>query len=526
MRPFSGMRLHIIVGMAILYASAYFLLPLSAMGEYLLPSRDYAGLIVLPSIVAIVGVSVFGELAVRSSRWLPPLVVTLCATLLMSVMSMIGVKGVMYAAGIDWQDKVPRGPDLLATLRYVKYGSFALVVSLVWFFRAFRPQLARFLSCLGFALGALALFRLVALWYGPEASPIASSNAAPSTDAFRGTLTARGADTVPSISAASRRVVWVIFDETDFDYVFANDGQPRPGLTNFGRLAGSSVFAANANSPASATLYSIPALLTDTPLYGVGVRLSGAGTLLLERRDGRETPFKESTTIFGALRSTGRTASVLGFLHPYCRLFILQKCESFPSPAYGFGGLDAALWANVPYVLSAKIREFSPWEDITENSLRLLPEYLSRNDALTFIHLNVPHLPAGHADKVLHVAASANPLTEYARNLLLTDRVLGEIMAQLQKDSAHREIVLVVSTDHWLRNRWYRANVSETSRRVPLMVWKVGDSTGVLVSKPVSTIHTAAMILEYLDGTLNTQAEIARWWEQQTVHPSFMAPDT
>jgi len=524
------MRWHTIVGMAVLYAAAYFLLPLSAMGEYLLPSRNYAGLIVLPSIVAIVVVSVFGELAVRASRWLPALWVTLFATLLLSAITLIGVKGVMYAAGIDWQDKVPRGPDLLATLRYVKYGSFVLIVSLVWFFRAFRPQLARFLSCLGFALGALALFRLLVLWYGPAASPIASSIAAPSTLAFDGALTARAAATVPSISTASsvasRRVVWVIFDETDYDYVFSNDGQPRPGLTNFGRLAGSSVFAANANSPASATLYSIPALLTDTPLYGVGVRLSGAGSLLLDRGDGGETPFEESTTIFGALRSTGRTASVLGFLHPYCRLFILQKCDSFASPAYGFGGLDAALWANVPYVLSARIRRFSPWEDITDSSLRLLPEYLSRDDALTFIHLNLPHLPAGHADKVLHVAASANPLTEYARNLLLTDRVLGEIMTQLEQESAHREIVLVVSTDHWLRNRWYRANVSETSRRVPLMVWKVGDSKGVFVSKPVSTIHTAAMILEYLDGTLNTQAEIARWWEQQTVHPSFMAPDT
>jgi hypothetical protein len=151
---------------------------------------------------------------------------------------------------------------------------------------------------------------------------------------------------------------------------------------------------------------------------------------------------------------------------------------------------------------------------------------LVRDDALTFLHLNVPHLPAPYADEFLGLAGSADPLVEYSRNLIVADRVLGEVVAELQRQVVRHQLLLIVSGDHWLRNRWYRANEPEQSKPVPFIAWIVGDTKGTQISQRISTIHTAAMILEYLDGELSTQAEIANWLVSQEFYPTFIVPGT
>jgi hypothetical protein len=99
-------------------------------------------------------------------------------------------------------------------------------------------------------------------------------------------------------------------------------------------------------------------------------------------------------------------------------------------------------------------------------------------------------------------------------------------MSELKTTSARSDVLLVVSTDHWLRKRSYQVNDAESSRPIPLLMWKVGQTEGIVISRPVSTFHTASMILDYLDGRVSTQADIANWWEHQTVYPSFIAPNT
>jgi len=284
-----------------------------------------------------------------------------------------------------------------------------------------------------------------------------------------------------------------------------------------------SLFATRANSPASATVYSIPALLTGIPIGGGGIRLDKFGNLLLQRTDLSWVPFTEATSIFGVLAASGRGASVLGFLHPYCRLFATERCESSPWPDE-VGGWDAALWANVPGLLSAVLGHPNYWSAISERALQVLPEYLKRDDALTFVHLNLPHLPAAYADKVLHLPGSPDPLVEYSHNLRLADRTLGQIMETLQQQASRHDILLVVSTDHWLRNAFYQANVPEASRPVPLIMWRVGETDSIELSQPVSTVHTAALILSFLQGSVSTQADMAQWWAGQTTSPAFIAP--
>jgi hypothetical protein len=517
------LSLYSLVGLPLLYASAYFLPPLGSTGAYFLPSDNLCSLIIVPSVafVAVGAVAIY-LISAAARAWCTPRVATVGAVLALSLLTLIALKGIVYAAGYDWQERIPRGQEILSSLRYFKFAVSFIVLVLVWTTRRALPKLNRLLSSFGFAFGVLAVMRLFVLWNGTQALLALPATASAAQSVQASSVAARAAP--PPADARPRRVVWVLFDETDFNRVYAAEAGERLELPNFDRLARTSVFATNANSPASATLYSVPALLAGVPISGTGVQIRGGESLLLERANAKPIPFGEATSIFGAITASGRGASVLGFFHPYCKLFKLQRCDSFPFPE--IGGLDGALWANIPDSISMKLRHKDYWADITQRSLLRLPQYLARDDALTFIHLNFPHLPADYADQLLHLPPSSSPLTEYSRNLLFTDRILGRIVQELQQQASRHELLLVVSSDHWLRNRWYRASEPETSRPIPLIVWRVGESTGYVLSQPVSTVHTAAMILDYLNGNLSTQEDIARWWANQPVYPSFIAPET
>ena len=510
--PTRYFSLRTLVGLPLLWASMYFVPLLDASRAYLLPSNDLIEWIVLPSLVAVAA----GALLLLSIspvlRWINPRIAIGAEAIGLTILAITAVKVLFLAAGYRWEQLIPTGGyvPLGLSLYLCKYGFCFGILAVMWAGRGHLRRWTRLLSGLGLSLGVLAAIRIFFLWNTHQPTP------EPST----GMATPKPSATSPVPAGTHvRRVVWVIFDESDYNRMYGAEAPAAPELTNFARLARSAVFATNANSPAGSTLYSIPALLAGVPIGGDGIRFDRSAAPSLEETDGTIVPFDERATIFGALAAGGRTASVLGFYHPYCKLFTLQRCDSFPWPQVG--GWTPALWGNAPVFLSNMVGS-AYFGEVTENLLRLLPEYLARDDALTFVHLNLPHLPASYADKALHLPASRVPLEEYSRNLILADRVLGRIITLLERQSSEKELLLVVSTDHWLRNWSYGDPAPEVSRKVPFIAWKVGATQGEVLTHPLSTVHTASMILDYLDGKISSQSEIGRWWEDKPVYPSFM----
>jgi len=512
------------VGLPLLYASGYFLPISRGGGAYLLPSHDLFQAIVLPTLVLVVlGAILMAVASLVTRAWIDPRVATIGAVIVLSLLSLVALKGLLNAAGYEWQESVPRGTsDLRESLLQVRLILFSTTVLSIWAARFMILRITRLLSSIGFAFAVLMIIRLLSIAYDDHDPPIRATKADANHHTMQSNVNAD--QTVnASVIEKKRRVVWVVFDETDYRRAFGDESLNADSLVNFKKLMTRSAFATNANSPASATLYSIPALLMGTPISGQGLRIDKASNLWVES-NGKWIPFSEETSIFGSLASSDRKASVLGFFHPYCKIFLLARCDSFTWPEVG--GPFAAIWSNIPVFAASALGHPDPWVSITEKTLQLLPQYLARDDALTYIHLNIPHLPASYADRYLHLAPSGAPLTEYSRNLLLSDHILGAILDQLEAEKERHEVLLVVSTDHWLRNRWYRANSPEVSRPILFSAWKVGETHGVVLAEPVSTVNTASMILRYLDGTLTTEADIAQWWASEPVYPSFIAPNT
>lgn len=513
--------LYSLAGITLLYSSAYFLPALTPKGLYFFHPEDLgrfcAAALGQFMVFLCLNTAVYaGARALLPKRW-----VELLAFPLFALLVLLAAKGLFDVYGMDWYRALPAAwGDPLTVRRAVKVCAFLASLALLGATSRSLAKWSRALASLGFAFGILAVCRIVWLAAAtPHAGvPPAAANAATAVHAS----SVEGPAAAAVKSDRPKRVVWVIFDETDLGPIHGRELVPPDQLPNFKRLAAESVSAVRANSPASSTVYSIPALLSGVPLGGAGMHIGYSGRMALQRPDSQWVSFDEGTSIFGALAQQGRSASVLGFYHPYCKLFDLRRCQSFSYPE--IYGLPGALLTNLPDSLWARGRELRFWGDITSRSLALLPEYLARDDDLTFVHLNVPHLPAAYANRVLGLQGSADPLVDYAHNLRLADSILGQIITQLSGLQARHELLLVVSTDHWFRTQWFSQPEPDSSRPIPLMVWRVGDREGYPLTQPVSSVHTAAMILDFLDGKIDTQAEIAAWWQRQPVIPAFIAP--
>ena len=503
----------IALGLALLYASAYFLPLLDAPELYFVPSIGHD--VIMPSVVA---VALLAPLIFGATRWLRPEAGTRPPALvwaIVSVLALIAVRSAFAAMGYSFVDILQSFAGGDVSLNTQRWEYIALVTGAagaagwaVWAFRARWPSVVRFMAVLGYAFTVLAALRISTLPHAPVATPA--------------THTAR---------TPTRRVVWIIFDELDYGETLGDDtAAGRARMPNFFGLRDQAVSAQQAWSPAKDTAESIPALLTGQPIRGT--ELDGRGGLVLRTLQG-DQPFTEANSVFARLPDGPASAAILGYLHPYCKVFpSVGNCNSYYLGNMGrwFDGLTffsepaVALIRWVPGVAgslpASVLHTFRPMYRITDDMLRMLPTLLSRGDiALTYIHLNVPHYPSDFAAQELHLPPTHDNRETYRQNLPLVDRLIAQIEAQLRRQAPGRETLLVLSSDHW-----HRLYSPAAARRIPFIAWHVGETAPVAITEPIATVNTGNLVVDFLNAKVTTQAELAQWWRNQPVYPTWV-PD-
>lgn len=326
-----------------------------------------------------------------------------------------------------------------------------------------------------------------------------------------------------------KRVVWVIFDEMDYSRVFEKRYK---GLTfkNLDGLRSQSVSADHAVSPAWSTAISVPALITGEFLLNTYV--SGPGKLLLNKKNGTEIEWSKQSTLFSRMNAKGMAISVLGFYHPYCSIFsYLKPCFSqsvFAYPSWWWGIFQGGRAIPGLDHLLEKFRVSNDgYNQTTKLQLSELDAYLSSKSAqLSFIHLNFPHLP-GSRDVNLNFHYESQELPGYEQNLLLVDYTVGKIVKRLELESKSQDILLIISSDHWLRTKQNFHNMSpELAKsefgkdlyevnKVPLLIRRMREKTSYRLSKPVNTIYTAQFIEDWLDEAVSDHISILSWWQRK-----------
>jgi hypothetical protein len=322
----------------------------------------------------------------------------------------------------------------------------------------------------------------------------------------------------------ARKVIWVVLDEFDPEIAFseANLGD----LLNFKLLLDSSVSHSKMYAPSNATVMSIPSMLMGIPTFGNIYK--DVGRLEVKASEKTTLPFNYRNTIFHRLSSHSFNSSILGFYHPYCGVFNQIKCKSFPMASdfkWYSGIIHAYAHRRLPELINRLFGEhyvpanrFDAMANITEQQLALLPEYiLDENINFTFIHLNVPHLPASYAHELLSEQVDGQ-VNNYKLNLRLTDYTLNQMLKNINKIK-DKKVLLILSSDHWFRVRDEGKPISHPA----LFLAKINDDAQkISLTKPTSSIYIEEMVNKFLNNEISSHGDIQNYLSNKTFHKTYL----
>jgi hypothetical protein len=308
------------------------------------------------------------------------------------------------------------------------------------------------------------------------------------------------------------RVVWIIFDETDYRLAFAN----RPAtvkLPEFDRLRQQSLSADQAFAPGDMTIISMPALIT-------GRRVSAAahdGCDLALTLDGTQTTndFSRMPTVFSRARDLGFNTALVGWFIPYGRLVgaSLNYCAWYgmkvlqDPDTVNFGG---AMREQLNSVIGPLYNR-QVYVSICQRSLRdALPVVSDPKFGLTLLHLPPPHFPGVWLpDKKEFTCLGIRRPNSYLNNLALADFDLGALRAAMEAAGQWDKTWVIVSADHsWRASKAYDG---KRDFRIPYLVKPPGAGQPLTLSKPFNTLLTHDFILAILAGQVADETGAAEW---------------
>jgi hypothetical protein len=344
-----------------------------------------------------------------------------------------------------------------------------------------------------------------------------------------------------------RRVVWMLFDEMDQRLVFQLR-QPQVDLPNLDRLRSESLVAGHARQTAPWTTLALPSLLSGRIYDRAAVIDSDTLRVFL---DGSPQGFswRDQPNIFKQARSLGLNGEVVGWHHPYCRVLgdSTVRCLEASSGPYGallreMSVADDGLPQAVKFLFELQLRNLRDlWHwNVSANADNEREDYIQSHQLqqyfqirdrayagaadpqidLLFIHFPLPHL-FGIYNRARGEFTLNNSLG-YTDNLALVDRTVGEIRHAIEQAGLWDSTSILITSDHGLRPEWWRGHMGWTpelerltggvqSETVPFIVKLAGENHGEVYERAFSSVLTSGLVLEMLNGGVDTPEEAAAW---------------
>lgn len=318
-----------------------------------------------------------------------------------------------------------------------------------------------------------------------------------------------------------RRVVWLVFEELDQRITFEARpaGLPLPELD---RLRRESLYAVGARPPAGTTEVSMPALITGRPV--VAVAPLSPNDLELRFADGKTARWSAHANVFTRVRTLGYDTALIGWHLPYPRVLggSLGIAAWRPSAAYeGVRGDTFAetvwnQWASLAPPANLRRLSARRLEELGDLAIRAATD---SRFGLVLLHLPVPH-PPGVYDRATGRLTAWNFTGAgggYLDNLVLADRMLGQLRRGLERARLGDRTWLVVTSD-----RWWRASEQydgHLDHRVPFLVRPPDGGRATHLDMPFNTLGTHDLVLAILRGSVSDTADAAAWLARQPVAP-------
>lgn len=337
----------------------------------------------------------------------------------------------------------------------------------------------------------------------------------------------------------SPRFLWIIFDELDSHLLF--EQRPKSvSLPEFDRLRAASLDAMRVRSPANWTLLSMASLIAGRTFSEA--ELSRADELsVTEDKGSRPREFTKLPNVFRDARRAGFNTGVVGWHHPYGRLFneSLTECYWQPSAAASVEEEVSSPTLRVAIRRTMKkqialfpmIERFGIMEpEKATRSLRLAKFVLMQRKAIEFatnrnlgmvlLHLPVPH-PPGIYDRG-EKRYSLDDSNDYLDNLALADRALGELRRAMEVSGTWDETAILVSSDHPLRTGYWKKTDAWTASvqaatcgneypYVPFLLKMAGQSQRLAYQAEFNSVLTRDLISQVMRGDVANPQQAAAW---------------
>ncbi len=347
---------------------------------------------------------------------------------------------------------------------------------------------------------------------------------------------------------AHKRVIWMLFDEFDQRLAFELR-QPKVDFTELDRLRSESVVADHARQTASWTTLALPSLLSGRSYSRA--ELVDASTLRVYPGDGGSgVDWRDQPNMFKEARKLGANAEIIGWHHPYCRIFGDEtvRCLDVPNgqPSVALLRETSVADEGIPQAVRvlfslqwSNLRDMLGWntESASKNmrainlQRRQLQQYFEIRDRayceaadkdidLLFIHFPLPHLFAIY-DRERRDFTLSEKLS-YADNLALVDRTVGEMRRALERSGLWDSTSILITSDHGLRPDLWRGEMGWTqelerltaggqSETVPFIAKLAGQNHGVVYDRGFSSVLSSALVLAMLTGEVSTAQDATAW---------------
>lgn len=322
-----------------------------------------------------------------------------------------------------------------------------------------------------------------------------------------------------SVTADQPRVVWIIFDETDYRLGF-DHRPPTLQMPAFDRLLGEALYATHAMSPADCTLFSMPSLISGHRVCDAGILNHSDLSLVLADERSR-TNWSSLPSVFGEARTLGYNTALVGWYHPYDRVLSrdLNYCAWHPLPGYepvqSTGLFNAILsqWES----MAGNFRGRWFYINLCRSSLEKSCSVVTNSAyGLSLLHLAPPHKPSVYDPaREEYTLFNASKIQGYYKNLALADRFLGQLRHAMEESGQWNRTWLIVSSDH----SWRESPLVDGQRdlRVPFIVKAPAQSRSILYTNQMNTVLTHDLILAILRRDITTPDQTVTWLNAHAV---------
>lgn len=497
---------YVIIGISLLLVVNY----ISSLEEnYVLSYSSLAPSIsklLLPISILVVATLLFGHITILLSKKLlnKYLIFKLFAGLILICLGYALIKAFLSLTSLRWQDiglfilGSELGRDPLISFFWEMLLPLVVILHVIFLKIKYYSYL-KFIGISGYIIFFIFTYRHI-VYFDYELGDSPSSNY------------------VVSEPVSDRQVLWIVFDEFDPEFAFNSDLINE--LPVFKDFKTHGVYNKFNYSPGDNTMYSLPAMLMGRAISGYS--LAGKQRLDLIDLNGAPFSFGYSGSVFEKLTKKGYSSSIYAIYHPYCMIFKSIDCKEIqPFDVKWHSGLTR-FPTRILNIYAPQLNPISPLNSGNLLSIQLdgLSDFLrEKKQEFLFVHLLLPHLPAVTAqDYYKKYVSGAASEDAYKLNLKFTDHVLTNILDSLPKDGRKRMVIL--TSDHWYRAR------NPSQPHPALWIAKIdGDSQGFTNMKPTNSIYTPAMINEYLDGKINTNADIYKYFLNKPNTGTYISSD-